>query len=155
MPIRRELRKFYGETWETITRPHIRARAGGKFDPETKKYLGGAKCERCGVPDWETIVRHDEYPGWWFTLGGMAFDDKGKYHGYVRASEMSTPRFVRIVLTVAHLDGQPGHDDDENLACICQWHHLNHDLPQHLRSARVTRINRKDQRRPLLAEGTA
>jgi hypothetical protein len=38
MPIRPELRKFYGATWRTVTRPRILKRAGNC-------------CEQCKVPN--------------------------------------------------------------------------------------------------------
>jgi len=40
----------YGWHWETVIRPSILRRAGGVFD-EQRRYEGGARCERCGIPD--------------------------------------------------------------------------------------------------------
>ena len=50
MPIKPELRKFYGRKWRKVTRPAILRRAGGVFD-DAGRYLGGARCMRCGTPD--------------------------------------------------------------------------------------------------------
>ena len=44
MPIKPELRKFYGRTWRTIIRPRILERAGNR-------------CELCGVPNGVTVWR--------------------------------------------------------------------------------------------------
>lgn len=40
----------YGYHWRTITRPALLRRAGGVFDDDGR-YLGGARCARCGIPD--------------------------------------------------------------------------------------------------------
>jgi hypothetical protein len=55
---------------------------------------------------------------------------------------------IRVVLTVAHLDHTPGHDDDDNLKALCQWCHLHYDFEHH----KQTRATRKDAARPLLKE---
>ena len=124
MPIKKELRYFYGREWRTVTRPLILKRAKNR-------------CEQCGV------LNHD--------IGYRTRD--GKFH---RAKPNSGAprghRLIRIVLTVAHLDGVAGHDDPANLAALCQRCHLLHDLDFH----HQTRAKRKDQTRPLLAqEGAA
>ena len=43
------------------------------------------------------------------------------------------------MLTVAHLDHAPEHNDPANLAALCQRCHLAHDRDQHRQSARQTR----------------
>jgi hypothetical protein len=60
-------------------------------------------------------------------------------------------RQIRVKVGVAHINQTAGDDRDENLAAWCDWCHLAHDRPEHLIHARVTRINRKDSSRPLLA----
>lgn len=40
----------YDHHWRTVTRPDALRRAGGVFD-DAGTYLGGALCQRCGVPD--------------------------------------------------------------------------------------------------------
>jgi len=50
MPIPAHLLKHYGHRWRTLTRPAILARTGGVFD-SAGRYLGGARCMRCGTPD--------------------------------------------------------------------------------------------------------
>lgn len=47
-------------------------------------------------------------------------------------------RWVYIVLTIAHLNHQPADNRDENLAALCQWCHLKHDVRFHRASARRT-----------------
>ena len=115
------------------------------------------KCEQCQVPNRALVVRnHRDFPGWWFEVqGGQAHDNSGKTHGFVRGSDMPVDdgrgaRFVLIVLTIAHLDHIPGHDEDDNLKALCQWCHLRHDQAEHTANARETRMDRKDAARLLL-----
>lgn len=63
----------------------------------------------------------------------------GQHKGVARGSEFSADRLVRIVLTIAHLDHQPEHSDDENLRAYCQRCHLLHDLDHHKANAAKTR----------------
>jgi len=142
MPIRPELRIFYrGSAWKAVRR-RILERAGGEFDAKGK-YLGGAKCEQCGVPDRQRTWRNG---GWWLNVvTGMAHDSRGKQR--CAGSEFLPLRSVRIVLTVAHLNHVAGDDRDENLKALCQWCHLHFDAEHH----RETRSKRKDAARPLLA----
>jgi hypothetical protein len=150
MPIRPQLRQFYGRQWRTETRPRILARAQNK-------------CEQCQAPNRQTVVRnHRDYPGWWFEFeGGTAHDNTGATQGAIRLSEApgmelveSGPgaRLTEIVLTVAHLNQTAGDDRDENLKALCQWCHLHHDRAQHTHNSRETRLTRKDASRPLLQE---
>ena len=140
MPIRPELRIFYrGSAWKAVRR-RILERAGGEFDAKGK-YLGGAKCEQCGVPDRQRTWRNG---GWWLNVvTGMAHDSRGKQR--CAGSEFLPLRSVRIVLTVAHLNHVAGDDRDENLKALCQWCHLHFDAEHH----RETRSKRKDAARPL------
>ena len=140
MPIRPELRKHYGREWREVTRPRILKRAGDA-------------CEQCRVPNGLVIARIDKYPGWWFTIDGEAHDPKGILQFHFRGSEFDGPdRIVMIVLTIAHLNNTSGDDRDENLAALCQWCHLNHDVKFHVSNARRTRTTKKDAARPLLKE---
>jgi len=137
MPIRPNLRHFYGRVWRTVTRPRILARAG-------------KKCEQCGVPNHIEVTR---VGGWWLEWivnwkHGAKFhwrDERGAVRRAADAPELPA-RQVRIVLTVAHLNHTSGDDRDENLKALCQWCHLNYDLAHH----HETRAARKDAARPLL-----
>jgi hypothetical protein len=142
MPIRPELRHFYGREWREVTRPRILKRAGDKR-------------EQCKVPNYKVIARFNKYPGWWFTMDGEIHRPDGSDAGMFRGSdpEFAEPdRLVAIVLTVAHLNHTSGDDRDENLAALCQWCHLHHDQQLHVQSARETRMDRKDAARTLLQE---
>jgi hypothetical protein len=146
MPIRPDLRHFYGRHWRTVTRPRILERAGHK-------------CEQCGKPDRAIVFTvtgkvvlapHDIWPYmfWVAEKGGEVWRDQfGKPFPDFKIKLL--PRKVRVVLTVAHLNHVAGDDRDKNLQALCQWHHLHLDASHH----RESRQTRKDGARPLLAEG--
>lgn len=136
MPIKPELRKFYGREWRSIVRPRILARAGDR-------------CEQCRAPNKKIVIRYDSLPGWWFDIeSGAAVRPDGTVETHVRGSEMpANYRLVKIVITVAHLNHRAGDDRDENLCALCQRCHLVYDLGHH----RESRSIRKDAERPLLA----
>ncbi len=144
MPIRPELRHFYGREWRTVVRPRILARAENK-------------CELCRAPNHKDVLRAFA----WWTIGDRAAIEYKhradrpltklvwrceKAEQFACFPREST-RWVRIVLTVAHLNHQAGDDRDENLKALCQWCHLNYDKEHHAE----TRATRKDGARPLLA----
>lgn len=113
MPIPRELRKFYGHRWRTVTRPRILARAGNA-------------CERC--------ARRPGLP---------AIGRSRKVWGVPSKVEP---------LDIAHLvipPGQPGHDDDDNLAALCRQCHRTHDYKAWAAKCHETRAARKDAARPI------
>ena len=137
MPVRREWRKFYASHfWRRIIRPRILKRAGGQFDGKGK-YIGGARCESCGVPDHFNV---------WRWKGSWQWDDHWFAEDGIPPTEWGFCRFVYIILTIAHLDHDPTHNDDDNLRALCQWCHLHYDQAHH---KRVREIH-KDERRPLL-----
>jgi hypothetical protein len=130
MPIRADLRHFYGREWRTVTRPRILARAGNR-------------CEQCRVPNHSQVTR---VAGWWVKLPGSLWrDDAGRwqYGSEIPAGQL---RRVRIVLTIAHLNHTAGDNRGENLKALCQYHHLQLDAFHH----HLTRAARKDAARPLL-----
>jgi hypothetical protein len=145
MPIRADLRQFYGREWVTVTRPRILARAGDK-------------CEQCGKPNhaqvdtlteaYDRMPRVRVYVMYWKRPRMKRwYSHRGELVRPGTPHRASPARQIRVVLTVAHLNHTPGDDRDENLAALCQWCHLIYDLLQH----RESRQARKDKARPLLA----
>jgi hypothetical protein len=168
MPIRKELLHLYKTPEYKAARDRVRLRAGGVFDP-SGRYLGGARCEQCGVEDRKTALRAC---GWWtpatleatvHKMGGRFTDGRpeqlksgtillpwttpGGYGPRVMGIPRECCRWVGIILTCAHLNHTAGDDRDENLKMLCQWCHLSFDSPFH----RLTRATRKDSGRPLLS----
>jgi hypothetical protein len=125
MPIRAELRKFYGREWRTVTRPRILLRASNK-------------CEQCGKLNRRRVWVWRNRGVWPYPSDQYWSSVKGDgqrwhyctYHGEVGnfrlfGAQWSQARRIRVVLTIAHLNHRPG-DDKE------------------------TRATRKDAARPLL-----
>jgi hypothetical protein len=148
MPIRKDLRPFYGPEWKKEIRPRILLRAENK-------------CENCGAPNHVEVLRA---AGWWTPFvhdnhspslslfirkrpAELFWTPPGGAPGHVAGFPPEIVRLVRIVLCVCHVNHTSGDDRDENLKAWCQWCHLNHDKEQH----HETRATRKDARRPLLA----
>jgi hypothetical protein len=132
MPISKEKRALYPSDWDAISK-RIRRQAGNK-------------CERCKAPNGQIVARgRGEDEGTYCLFdGGEVFDDEtGKALGRARGSEYDAKRFVRIVLTVAHVDHDPSNNAESNLKAWCQKCHLAHDKGQHVASARATRLSRK------------
>jgi hypothetical protein len=123
MPIKPELRKFYGREWRTVTRPRILERAGDK-------------CENCKVPNHAIVWRMAH--GLWRHMS---------VYGEPAMSRPGNSHEVKIVLTIAHLNHMAGDDRPENLKALCQWCHLDYDKHHH----HITRAVRKDAARPILA----
>lgn len=130
MPIRAEQRALYPANWKEISLRIRSERAGNK-------------CEQCSAPNGETVMRHKD--GSAYTLiDGQTFDAvTGEFLGYIRGSELPAGHFVKIVLTVAHLDHDPTNCADENLKAWCQKCHLSYDAEIHKANAAETRRSKK------------
>lgn len=131
MPIRPEDRKRYPKDWKHISK-RIREREGNA-------------CKWCKAPNGALVAREASGETYMLEDGRTYNATDGTYYGYRRGSEYDAARFVRIVLTVAHLDHTPEHNDDANLAALCQRCHLGHDRKQHASTARRTRARKRGQ----------
>jgi hypothetical protein len=117
MPIKPENRSKYPKDWRDISR-RIRERDGDC-------------CKECGVPNGAYIVRDkNDLEKWRYANGGDLVE------GY-------EPDAIKVILTVAHLDHDETNCSDDNLAALCQLHHLRHDAQQHADNARQTRIQKR------------
>lgn len=135
MPIRPQLRKFYrGAAWRA-TRMSVLARAKDC-------------CERCGKPNGKHLWVLRDGTGRWCLgnpMRGRWYDGIGKAVARPTADEQKGARFIRVVLTIAHLNHLAGDDRDENLQALCQRCHLAHDQAWHAAQARRTRAARAGQ----------
>ena len=145
MPMRKDA---YPASWADISL-RIRERAGHK-------------CEWCGVPNYQRIVRSVR-DGRKYII----YDEERELFTWpdgrlIRLSEIpeefaAQKRAIRVVLTVHHIgaaypDGSPGdpHDKmdcrDENLVALCQRCHLLADREFHKANRRRTMARKKTER---------
>lgn len=103
MPIRPEEKPRYPPNWREI-RAAILERAGHR-------------CEQCGIPN----------RAWRNNATGQRTKDAG----LAEAWRLDGDKIARIVLTVAHLDHQPEHNNPANLRALCQRCHLAYDADHH------------------------
>lgn len=108
MPIRPENQPLYPPNWREISIDIRQGRAGGR-------------CEQCGVPN----------RVWRNTTTGQWTHDAGLAEAWI----LDGDRVAKIVLTVAHLDHDPRHNDPSNLKALCQRCHNRHDAPHRRRNA--------------------
>lgn len=133
MPLTKEQRAAYGPEWPALSL-RVRAEAGNR-------------CEQCKAPNGETIARGgDVDAGTYMVENGNVYSEAdGSPQGLARGSEYDAKRFVRIVLTVAHLDHNPLNNERSNLKAWCQRCHLRYDAKHHAKNARRTRVARSGQ----------
>jgi hypothetical protein len=136
MPISPQNRKLYPPGWPAISL-RIRERAG-------------QRCEKCAAPNGKMIARGEGTDAGTYMLEDGAVHDEstGEQRGCARGSEYLVGRFVRIVLTVAHMNHDPQDNSEGNLRALCQLCHNRHDAQHRARNARETRANRKAGRLP-------
>lgn len=70
------------------------------------------------------------------------FVDQNLYAAIYPSTGDMNQKAIKIVLTVAHLNHDIKDNRDENLAALCQLHHLRHDKDQHKKSTRDTRLRK-------------
>lgn len=116
--------KKYPKNWKTEIRPAILKRADNK-------------CEICGV--------ENNAIGWRGNDGEFNYSEqyirvKKLGYGYVQHTG-----YLKIVLTIAHLDHDITNNSYENLKALCQKCHLNYDKHHHATNSRITRNAKKKQ----------
>jgi hypothetical protein len=140
MPIRRERLALYpGGSIKSPEWRAIRKRIGER---------SGWRCETCGAPHM-TIVARGSYGGrdaYMIVDTGEVFDaETGLKMAVMKLSAFGAYRVLKIILTTAHLNHDETDCRDENLAHLCQRHHLRLDAKHHARNAARTRRNRGGQ----------
>lgn len=132
MPIKPENRVRYPKDWPAISLA-ARKRAGWKCQHP------GCNAHQYGVGVWEgrdfffEISRGSTYG----EARQRAAEESFARHGDGPAP--ADEKIIVIVLTVAHLDHQPENCAPENLAAMCQRHHLAYDSRHHTQTAYATR----------------
>lgn len=96
----------------------------------------GHRCKFCGVKNYDVGYRDkNEY---WHPI-------EQSHQGNLDAEDTRAAGFkiIKIVLTVAHLNHDINENGPENLAALCQLHHLRHDIHYHKKNSRETIKNKK------------
>lgn len=81
------------------------------------------------------------------TENGELLWEEGAFAFIIPASGKEDQKAVKIVLTIAHLNHDPEDNREENLAALCQLHHLRLDTEQHTENARKTNEKKKHLQR--------
>lgn len=128
MPIKPENKARYPKDWEQI-RQAILARAGDicecRGECGIRHALSDGAGLRCGAPNRQFVKWVDGGKNWRFVELGASG--------------------VRIILTIAHLDHTPEHNDPSNLKAMCQLCHNNYDREHRQANAKRTREEKKAQ----------
>ena len=121
MPIHPDLRSLYPPNWRALANQIKFERAGGR-------------CEWCHRPhgEWVWVIKDG---GWLDPRTGAHYNDQGQLVSQSQLSDWPQGRFVKTILTCAHLDQNPANNHPSNLAALCQRCHLRHDRLQHQQSA--------------------
>lgn len=133
MPIRESERGRYAANWPEIS--------------TAAKERAGWRCEMCHAPHKAIICRGtygQAIGSYMLPDGEVRCEEDGAYEGHARGSEF-VGRYLRVILTTAHLDHQPENNDPGNLRVLCQLHHLRHDRPHHVAMRRLNRATRLGQ----------
>jgi len=113
----------YPKNWFSEIRPRILERDRNR-------------CVECHVPNHALIYRpYKNSSAWLLAPEGHEAD----------AMALDGVKFVKIVLTVAHLDHDHNNSADNNLAALCQRCHLKHDIHQHVNNRKYGRKWKRDQ----------
>jgi len=123
MPISPDKKHLYADNWKKI-RARILKRAENR-------------CEFCGVKNYAVGFRDADGKFWEET--GDSFIPKSVFE------QEPSPKLIRIVLTIAHLDNDPtNNDEDNNLRALCQQCHLRHDAKFHQANRSHTRATKSE-----------
>lgn len=134
MPIKPENRALYPADWKRISL-EAKERAGWKCQHAgctARQYAAGEWIRWGGdsVPRWREVIA----PAATFAESRQAAAEAD----WERAHLGNRPLVV-IVLTTAHLNHDPTDCRPENLAAMCQRHHLAYDHDHHRANAQATR----------------
>lgn len=134
MPIKPENKARYPQNWPDV-RVRILKRAGHRCEHpgcNARNYSVGFWALENGLYRWVPHWGQNDNPRTYTEAREVAAE---LY--WERGQQGSKPTV--IVLTIAHLDHQPENCSDDNLAAMCQRHHLAHDHEHHQRNAQATR----------------
>ncbi len=145
MPIRPENRSRYPHNWSAISHRIRFVRAEGHCECVGQcdsEHEGG----RCNAPHGKKIQR-DNSDGAIWVIAGTVDPLEGLSNVSCMGSDgkLRWGKYVKVVLTTAHLDNTPENVDDNNLVAMCNRCHLRLDREHHARTAPKTRDRKSGQ----------
>jgi len=122
--------KLYPANWKTEIRPAIMERAKNC-------------CEFCNVENYRLILR-----GNWNNIDCYQDDDGFIYDANTSEKIGSdyvgevhpTNKFIKVVLTIAHLDHDVNNNDYSNLKALCQRCHNRYDIDNRVKNRKEKRV---------------
>ncbi len=142
MPIKKENLALYPKEWPSISR-EARERAQWKCQHDgctARQYSVGRWLPRGPAAQWKA---HADYADNYGHARQMAAEYSFFLFGDAPVPRDEAPVIV-IVLTVAHLNHDPTDCRPENLAAMCQRHHLLYDQQHHNETAYATRMAKRN-----------
>lgn len=125
MPIRPENKHRYPKNWKEI-RARILQRAGNK-------------CERCGIKNGAILEKYSRR-----RICSVEWDmirSKIRYGGHNMTTALKALGFVKVVLTIAHLDHVPENCSEDNLQALCQKCHNAYDAARRARGIKSRKMS--------------
>lgn len=122
MPIKPENKARYPKDWNAIRRRIL----------ERAEHA----CEFCGVANYSYGFRAGD---------GSFVPLQNEDEAFATGRLPPDTKLIKIVLTIAHLDHTPEHNDPANLKALCQRCHLRYDREHHKETAAATRRAKVDQ----------
>ena len=152
MPIKPEDRARYPKDWPALS-PAAKERAKWRCQhpgcTATQYSVGRWVCFAGGPHEWSPLKATKlggSSQGMVFDMAGKGCDPFGRPWTYGQARSFISSgcwfqdeKPLVIVLTVAHLNHEPEDCRPENLAAMCQRHHLAYDAQHHKQTAYATR----------------
>lgn len=137
MPIKSENRSLYPVDWPAISRA-AKERAGLRCTHPgctARQYSVGRWINDAWMPHADYAVSYAQARQFAAEYSFFLFGDEPAPRG--------EPKVIVIVLTVAHLNHDPTDCRPENLAAMCQRHHLAYDRQHHNETAYATRMAKR------------
>ena len=138
MPIKPENRALYPKHWPAISL-EAKKRAGWMCQHvgcTAHQYAVGSWMNYADGPQF--LALQGELPKTYAEARQLAAEQHFARYGD-ELTPPGEPKIIVIVLTVAHLNHDPTDCRPENLAAMCQRHHLAYDHDHHRRNAQATR----------------
>lgn len=122
MPIKKENRDRYPKNWKEI-REKVLKRAKNRCE------FCGVKNHAVGYRDWDGVFHY--------------YEEKDKKDEEMYGVIYHSHPYIKIVLTIAHLDHTPENCDLSNLRALCQKCHNKYDAKHRAQTRRATRESKK------------